>query len=95
MYNIYVVFKCFPGKRAEFVKRVKDEGILDAIRAEDGFGRYDYYFSEADANELLLIEAWESYEHQQTHIATEHMDKLRSFKGEYIESTTIGEFAFK
>ena len=95
MYNIYVVFKCLPGKREEFVQRVKDEGILAKIKAEDGFVRYDYYFTEADGNELLLIETWESYEHQQTHIAQPHMTKLRSFKGEYIESTTLGEFDFK
>ena len=95
MYNIYVVFKCLPGKREQFVKRVKDEGILDAIRAEDGFVRYDYYFTEADDNELLLIETWESYEHQQTHIAQPHMAKLRSFKADYIETTTLGEFDFK
>lgn len=95
MYNIYVVFKCLPGKREEFVQRVKDEGILAKIKAEDGFVRYDYYFTEADGNELLLIETWESYEHQQTHIAQPHMAKLRSFKGEYIESTTLGEFDFK
>ena len=44
MYNIYVVFKCFDGKREAFVEKVKSEGILDAIKAEDGFGRYDYYF---------------------------------------------------
>ena len=95
MYNIYVVFKCLPGKREEFVQRVKDEGILAKIKAEDGFVRYDYYFTEADSNELLLIETWESYEHQQTHISQPHMAKLRSFKGEYIESTTLGEFDFK
>ena len=95
MYNIYVVFKCLPGKREEFVQRVKDEGILAKIKAGDGFVRYDYYFTEADGNELLLIETWESYEHQQTHIAQPHMAKLRSFKGEYIESTTLGEFDFK
>lgn len=95
MYNIYVIFKCFPGKREEFVQRVKDEGILAKIKAEDGFVRYDYYFTEADENELLLVETWESYEHQQTHIAQPHMAKLRSFKGEYIESTTLGEFDFK
>jgi quinol monooxygenase YgiN len=95
MYNIYVVFKCLPGKREEFVKRVKDEGILDKIRAEDGFIRYDYYYSAEDECELLLIETWQSYEHQQTHIKTAHMDALRSFKGDYITSTTIGEFDFK
>ena len=68
MYTIYVVFQCLPGKREAFVEAVKREGILDAIRAEDGCIRYDYYFSEADANELLLIEAWESKRHQQIHI---------------------------
>lgn len=95
MYNIYVTFKCLPGKREAFVERVRQEGILDAIRAEDGFHRYDYFFSEEDPNLLLLIEAWESYEAQQTHIAQPHMAALRALKGDYIESTTLGEFDFK
>lgn len=95
MYNICVVFKCIPGKREQFVKRVKDEGVLDAIRAEDGFGRYDYYFSEKDECELMLIEAWESKAHQQLHLEQPHMATLRSFKGEYIETTSITEFEIK
>lgn len=95
MYNIYVTFKCLPGKREAFVERVRREGILDAIRAEEGFHRYDYFFSEEDPNLLLLIEAWESYEHQQTHIAQPHMAALRALKGEYIETTTLGEFELK
>ena len=36
MYTIYVKFDCIPGKREAFIERVKAEGILDAIRAEDG-----------------------------------------------------------
>ena len=56
MYTIYVAFKCFDGKREAFVKRVREEGILDAVLAEDGCHGYDYYFSEKDANLLLLIE---------------------------------------
>ena len=95
MYNIYVVFKCFDGKREAFVEKVRSEGILDAIKAEDGFGRYDYYFSESDPNELLLIEAWESERHQQIHIGQPHMDKLRALKDGYISSTTLGEFLVK
>ena len=95
MYTIYVVFDCHPGKREAFVQRVKAEGIVDAVRAEDGCIRYDYYFSEKDPNELLLIEAWESAPHQQVHIGQPHMEKLRSFKGDYIGKTTLGEFAIK
>lgn len=95
MYTIAVVFKCLPGKREAFVERVRAEGIRDAVLAEDGCHRYDYYFSDADKNELLLIEAWESEGHQQVHIDQPHMARLRSFKGEYIESTTLREFVLK
>jgi quinol monooxygenase YgiN len=95
MYTIYVIFKCYPGKREAFVKRVRDEGVLDAIRAEDGCHRYDYYFSEEDENEIMLIEAWETKQHQQVHIGQPHMATLRSFKDEYVESTKLGEFFLK
>lgn len=95
MYTIYVIFQCLPNKREAFVEAVKREGILDAVRAEDGCHRYDYYFSEADENELLLIEAWESQRHQQIHIEQPHMARLREMKGDYIVSTTLGEFEIK
>ncbi|MDD4688686.1 MAG: putative quinol monooxygenase [Eubacteriales bacterium] len=95
MYTIYVVFKCLDGKREAFVERVKAEGIVDDIRAEDGCIRYDYYYSEKDPNELLLIEAWESAKHQQIHIDQPHMAHLREFKADYITSTELGEFEIK
>ena len=95
MYTIYVQFKCFKGKREAFVEAVKKEGILSAIRAEDGCLRYDYYFSEADETELLLIEAWESKHHQEVHIGQPHMERLRAFKDEYIEATKLGEFTLQ
>ena len=95
MYTIYVVFKCFPGKREAFVEAVKREGILAAVRAEEGCLRYDYYFSEADENELLLIEAWETKRHQEVHITQPHMARLRAMKEDYIKSTTLGEFELK
>ncbi len=95
MYTIYVVFKSFEGKRKEFIEKVKAEGIVDEIRAENGCIRYDYYYSEKDPNEILLIEAWESKEHQQIHIAQPHMARLREIKEDYIVSTTLGEFEIK
>lgn len=95
MYTIYVQFECFPGKREDFVQKVTAEGILAAIRAENGCFRYDYYFSDSNSNELLLIEAWESKEHQQIHIGQPHMERLREFKDEYIKSTKLGEFELK
>ena len=95
MYRIYVVFDCIPGKREAFVKAVTEKGILSAVRAEDGCHRYDYYFSEADANQLLLIEEWETKRHQEIHIQQPHMALLREMKSDYILSTKLGEFDFK
>ena len=91
MYTIYVKFECLDNKRDAFIKKVKQTGILDAIRHEDGCIKYDYYLSEKDANELLLIEQWESKEHQQIHISQPHMAKLREFKDNYISNTVLGE----
>ena len=95
MYTIYVKFNCLPGKREEFVEAVKAAGVLDAIRAEEGCLRYDYYFSESDPCELLLIEAWETKEHQQVHIGQPHMATLRTFRNDYIAESKLGEFELK
>lgn len=95
MYTIYVVFKCIEGKREEYIEKLKSEGIVDAVRAEDGCIRYDYYFSEKDADEILLIEAWESKKHQEIHIEQPHMVRLRELKPDYVLSTTLGEFEIK
>ena len=95
MYTIYVKFECLPQKREAFIQKMKDTGVLDAIRAEDGCIKYDYYLSEADSNELLLIEQWETKQHQQVHMTQPHMALLWEFKGEYITNTVLGEIDFK
>ena len=95
MYTIYVKFDCLPGKREAFIERVKADGILAAIRAEDGCNRYDYYLSEKDETELLLIEQWESQRNQQIHIEQPHLAQLREQKGENITNTTLGEIELK
>ncbi len=95
MYTIYVKFDCLPGRREAFIERVKAEGILDAIRAENGCIRYDYYLSEKDETELLLIEQWESKQHQQIHIEQPHMAQLRALKDGYITNTKLGEIELK
>lgn len=95
MYTIYVKFTCLPGKREAFIRKVTETGVLAAIRAEDGCIRYDYYLSEKDPCELLLIEQWQTKAHQQIHISQPHMDQLRGFKGDYITDTVLGEVELK
>ena len=95
MYTIYVKFNCLPNMRDAFIERVKNEGVLDAIRSENGCIKYDFYLSEKETNELLLIEQWESKTHQQIHLKQPHMDTFRSFKNDYITNTILGEVELK
>ena len=91
MFNIYVVYECKPGKAQEFVKRVTDDGIADAIRNEDGCLQYDYYLKYA-SDEVLLLEKWESQEHQKVHMTQPHMADLIKIKDECVAYVTVGEF---
>ena len=91
MYMIYVKFTCHPQKREAFLQRMNGSGVLAAIRNEEGCIKYDYYLSAQDPNELLLIEQWETKEHQQIHVTQPHMDKMRTFKDEYVANGVLGE----
>jgi len=95
MYTIYVVFDCFEGKREQFIEKLHEEGIVDAVRKEEGCIRYDYYYSEKNPDEILLIEAWETKMHQQIHIEQPHMARLREIKPDFVKESKLGEFELK
>ena len=95
MYTIYVKFTCRENKRESFIEKMKTSGILEAIRKEDGCHRYEYYLSAENKNEILLIEQWETKEHQQIHIGQPHMDEMRKFKDDYISNTRLGEIELR
>lgn len=95
MYTIYVKYICLPGKREAFIGKMKKTGIVSAIRAEDGCVKYDYYLSEKDPEELLLIEQWETKQHQQIHMTQPHMARMREFKDAYVAGTALGEIDVK
>ena len=40
---------------------------------------------------VLLIEQWESEEHQRIHMQQPHMTRLRELKGQYIDDTQMGK----
>lgn len=89
--TLYVKYHTRPDCREPFVHQVVTEGILSAIRAEAGCLTYDYYFSAQDENELLLIERWESAEHQRVHMQQPHMARLAEIKAQYVDKTELGK----
>ena len=72
-------------------KRLLREKIAEHTRMEQGCIKYEYYLPIDRADELFLLEAWESREDQQIHLQSDHMRKMREFKSEYVESTELGQ----
>ena len=89
---LLVTYTARPGMREEFVQKVWEAGILEAIRKENGCVRYDYFYSEEDENQLLLVEKWETEECQRVHMEQPHMHKLAKIKDRCMTDTKLERF---
>lgn len=86
---LLVSYTARPGMREQFVRQVREAGILDAIRRENGCLQYDYFYSEEDENLLLLVEKWETEECQKVHMEQPHMKKLAEIKERCMTETIL------
>ena len=88
--TLYVRYLAKPGCRETFLRQLITHGVIDAIRREDGYLRYDYFLSVQNADEILLVEQWQTEEKQQAHLRAPHMDQLRRLKSEYVADAQLG-----
>lgn len=88
--TLYVRYLAKPGCRETFLRQLTTHGIIDAIRREDACLRYDYFLSVQNADEILLVEQWQTEEKQQAHLRAPHMDQLRRLKSEYVADARLG-----
>lgn len=89
MLLIQVTYTMRPGQREAFVRRIRESGILDAIRGEEGCLGYSYYLPEEEDGTLLLIEKWTDAQAQKAHLETPHMKQMAAFKPEYVADTKL------
>ena len=71
------------GNARKFVEEMESSGTADAIRAEEGNLRYDYFFSSADPETVLLIDSWTSQEAIDAHHATPMMETIAALREKY------------
>ena len=81
-----------PGQRDAFLQMMRESGILDQIRREEGCLDYRYYLPEEEDGTLLLVERWTGPEAQKAHMATEHMARLGRVKAQYVAETSIASW---
>ena len=71
------------GSARKFAKEMISSGTVDAIRAEPGSLRYEYFFPMNDPETVLLIDSWASQEAIDAHHASPMMQTIVALRSKY------------
>ncbi|MBR5086065.1 MAG: antibiotic biosynthesis monooxygenase [Muribaculaceae bacterium] len=81
------------GNARKFVEEMISSGTVDAIRAEEGNLRYEYYQSMDDPETILLIDSWESQEAIDKHHASPMMETITKLREKYDIHMTVERYS--
>ncbi|MGN0056198.1 MAG: putative quinol monooxygenase [Atopobiaceae bacterium] len=71
------------GSAKEFAREMEDSGTVDAIRAEAGNLRYEYWVSFDDPETVLLIDSWTDQSAIDAHHASPMMQTIARLRDKY------------
>ncbi len=71
------------GNARKFAEEMTARGIVDAVRAEAGNERYEYFFPMEDAETVLLIDRWKDQEALDIHHKSEMMKQIAELRDKY------------
>ena len=80
------------GSARKFAEEMEKSGTVDAIRAEEGNIRYEYYVPLNDPETVLLIDTWESQEALDVHHASPMMAAIAALREKYDLHMTAERF---
>ena len=81
--DVRVVIPLYSAIRRKFAEEMTDRGIVDAIRAEEGNERYEYFFPMEDVETVLLIDRWKDQEALDIHHKSEMMKQIAELRDKY------------
>lgn len=71
------------GSAGKFAQEMVASGIVDAVRAEEGNEKYEYFFPMDDPETVLLIDRWRDQEALDFHHKTEMMKQIAQLREKY------------
>ena len=80
------------GNALKFAEEMIASGTVDAIRAEQGNLRYEYYQSLDDPETILLIDSWVNQEAIDKHHATPMMATIAELREKYDLHMTVERY---
>ena len=93
--TVNIRYKGQNGSARKFAEEMESTGTADAIRAEAGNLRYEYYFPINDQETVLLIDSWESQEAIDVHHASPMMETITALREKYdLHMILIYKYSF-
>ena len=92
MITVNLYYKGINGNARAFVDEMESSGIADAIRAEEGNLRYEYFQPLKDPETVLLIDSWSDQEAIDVHHASPMMKQLAELRDKYDLHMTVERF---
>ena len=80
------------GSARAFAEEMIASGTVDAIRAEEGNLRYEYYQSLDDPETILLVDSWANQEAIDAHHASPMMATIASLREKYDLHMTVERY---
>ena len=83
MITLHLYYTGQNGAARAFAGEMVRRGVADAIRAEAGNLRYEYYFPMDDPETVLLIDQWRDQAAIDQHHASPMMDEIAALREKY------------
>lgn len=88
--NIYYTGK--NGSAIEFANEMRSSGIVDAVRAEEGNERYEYFLPMDDKETVLLIDRWRNQQAIDAHHKSDMMKSIAELRTKYKLKMRVEKF---
>ena len=92
MITVNLYYKGANGSARAFAREMEESGIADAIRAEEGNLRYQYFQPLNDPETVLLIDSWRDQAAIDAHHASPMMARLAALREKYDLHMTAERF---
>ena len=89
MITVNLYYKGINGNARAFADEMESSGIAEAIRAEEGNLRYEYFQPLNDPETVLLIDSWTNQAAIDAHHASPMMRQLAELREKYDLHMTI------
>ena len=92
MITVNIYYRGINGKARAFAEEMESSGIADAVRAEEGNLRYEYFQPIDDPETVLLIDSWSDQAAIDAHHASPMMKQLAELRDKYDLHMTVERY---